>query len=149
MAATAIAILLLGVVWRFAGWILEWIGRLLGARGLTSSYDAFVEGYVGMLMTDGSLAKILGPWLLMGVGLILLAVLYLPVRKSRRAADEQKMPNAFSGAGGVLLRQKNSSGGMVHTATQRRARTRGTILRIMKILSCTRRKRAGSWRFTR
>ena len=76
MAATAIAILLLGVVWRFAGWILEWIGRLLGARGLTSSYEAFVEGYVGMLMTDGSLAKILGPWLLMGVGLILLAVLY-------------------------------------------------------------------------
>jgi hypothetical protein len=34
-----------------------------------------------MLMTEGSLAKILGPWLLMGVGLILLAVLYLPVRK--------------------------------------------------------------------
>lgn len=109
MAATAIAILLLGVVWRFAGWILEWIGRLLGARGLTSSYEAFVEGYVGTLMTDGSLAKILGPWLLMGVGLILLAVLYLPARKSRRAAEEQKMPNVFSGAGGVLLRQKNSS----------------------------------------
>ena len=53
------------------------------------------------------------------------------------------MPNVFSGTGGVLLRQKNSSGGMVHTATQRRARTWGTILRIMKILSCTRRKRAG------
>ena len=70
MAVTAIAILLLGVAWRFAGWILEWIGRLLGVRGLTSSYEAFVEGYVGMLMTEGSLAKILGPWLLMGVGLI-------------------------------------------------------------------------------
>jgi hypothetical protein len=56
MAVTAIAILLLGVAWRFAGWILEWIGRLLGARGLTSSYEAFVEGYVGTLMTDGSLA---------------------------------------------------------------------------------------------
>ena len=100
MAVTAIAILLLGVAWRCAGWILEWIGRLLGARGLTSSYEAFVEGYVGMLMTDGSLAKILGPWLLMGVGLILLAVLCRPV-KSRRAAKEQKMPNVFSGAGGV------------------------------------------------
>ena len=35
---------------------------------------------------------------------------------------------------------------MVHTATQRRARTRATILRIMKILSCTRRKRAGKTR---
>jgi hypothetical protein len=46
------------------------------------------------------------------------------------------MPSVFSGAGGVLLRQKNSSGGMVHAATQRRARTRATILRIMKILSC-------------
>jgi hypothetical protein len=44
MAVTAIAILLLGVAWRFAGWILEWIGRLLGVRGLTSSYEAFVEG---------------------------------------------------------------------------------------------------------
>jgi hypothetical protein len=31
MAVTAIAILLLGVAWRFAGWILEWIDRLLGA----------------------------------------------------------------------------------------------------------------------
>jgi hypothetical protein len=85
MAVTAIAILLLGVAWRFAGWILEWIGRLLGVRGLTSSYEAFVEGYVGMLMTEGSLAKILGPWLLMGVGLILLAALYLPVRKESAA----------------------------------------------------------------
>ena len=66
MAATAIAILLLGVVWRFAGWILEWIGRLLGARGLTSSYEAFVEGYVGMLMTDGSLAKIARPMVVDG-----------------------------------------------------------------------------------
>jgi len=66
MAATAIAILLLGVVWRFAGWILEWIGRLLGARGLTSSYEAFVEGYVGMLMTDGSLAKMLRPMVVDG-----------------------------------------------------------------------------------
>ena len=81
MAATAIAILLLGVVWRFAGWILEWIGRLLGVRGLNSSYEAFVESHVGMLTTEGGLIKILGPWLLMGVGLILLAVLYLPVRK--------------------------------------------------------------------
>jgi hypothetical protein len=35
MAVTAIAILLLGVAWRFAGWILEWIGRLLGVRGMT------------------------------------------------------------------------------------------------------------------
>ena len=90
MAATAIAMLLLGVVWRFAGWILEWIGRLLGARGLTSSYEAFVEGYVGMLMTDGSQAKILGPWLLMGVGLILLAVLYLPVRKESPGGGRAK-----------------------------------------------------------
>ena len=90
MAATAIAILLLGVAWRFAGWILEWIGRLLGVRGLTSSYEAFVEGYVGMLMTEGSLAKILGPWLLMGVGLMILAVLYLPARKEAAGGGRAK-----------------------------------------------------------
>jgi cytochrome c553 len=46
------------------------------------------------------------------------------------------MPNVLSGTCGVLLRQKNSSGGMVHAATYRRACTRATILRIMKILSC-------------
>ena len=72
------------------GWILEWIGRLLGARGLTSSYEAFVEGYVGMLMTDGSLAKILGPWLLTGVGLILLAVLYSPAPQSLAGGGRAK-----------------------------------------------------------
>jgi hypothetical protein len=52
-----------------------------GTRGITSSYDAFVESHAGMLMADGSLAKIFGPWVLMGIGLILLAVLYLPARK--------------------------------------------------------------------
>jgi len=81
ISIVALAVLLAGVTWRFAGWILEWIGRLLGVRGLSSSYEAFVKSHVGMLTTEGGLIKILGPWLLMGVGLILLAVLYLPVRK--------------------------------------------------------------------
>jgi hypothetical protein len=72
----------LGVAWRFAGWIVEWTGRLFDARSLNSSYEAFVQGYAQALMNEGSLAKILGPRLLMGAGLILLAVLYLLGRKS-------------------------------------------------------------------
>jgi hypothetical protein len=32
-------------------------------------------------MADGGFARILGPWLLMGIGLILLAVLYWPARQ--------------------------------------------------------------------
>jgi hypothetical protein len=49
MAVTAIAILLLGVAWRFAGWILEWIGRLLGVRGMTCrlGYCRFGQGCGG------------------------------------------------------------------------------------------------------
>ena len=80
----AVALIFLGVVWRFAGWILEWIGRLVGTRGLNSSYEAFVEDYARMLMAEGSFAKIFGPWLLMGAGLILLAVLYIRGRKDAR-----------------------------------------------------------------
>jgi len=79
IAVAAIALILVGAAWRFAGWILELIGRLLGLRGMTSSYEAFVDSSVGALMADGSLARILAPWLLMGLGLILLAVLYLPI----------------------------------------------------------------------
>lgn len=76
----AIVIFLLGVAWRFGGWIAEWIGRLFGARGLTSDYETFVQGYAGMLMSEGSIARILGPWLLMAMGSMGLAMLSLPAR---------------------------------------------------------------------
>ena len=73
----AVALLLLGVTWRFAGWI----ARLFGMGGLYASYEALVEGYARVLMAEGSFARILGPWLLMGAGLLLLAALYLLDRK--------------------------------------------------------------------
>ncbi len=82
VAIAAVALLVVGATWRFAGWILEWVGRLLGARGLTSSYEAFVEGSEA-LIADGGFVRILGPWLLMGLGLFLLAVLYLTARQDR------------------------------------------------------------------
>lgn len=82
----AIVIFLLGAAWRFGGWIAEWTGRLSGARGLTSSYEAFVQAYAGMLMAEGSIARILGPWLLMGVGAVVLAMLYLPARDGSKAS---------------------------------------------------------------
>ena len=70
-----------GFVWQYGGWLLEWVGRALGVRGLTTTYDAFVEGFVGELMAQGSVTRIFGPWLLMGTGLIVLAFLHLPDRK--------------------------------------------------------------------
>ncbi len=73
ISIAAVALVSLGVAWRFAGWI----GRLLGIGGPDSSYGAFVERYALVLMDEGSFAKIFGPWLLMGAGLILLAALYL------------------------------------------------------------------------
>jgi hypothetical protein len=77
ISIAAVALVLVGLAWRFAGWI----GRLLGMGGLGSSYEAFVEGYARILMAEGSFAKIFGPWLLMGAGLIILAALYLLDRK--------------------------------------------------------------------
>jgi len=81
VSVTGVVLVLLGMAWRFAGWIVEWTSRLLGPGGVTSSYEAFVQDYARVLMTEGSFAKIFGPWLMMGVGLILLAVLHLPRRK--------------------------------------------------------------------
>jgi hypothetical protein len=82
----AIAIFLLGAAWRFGGWIAEWVGRLFGVRGLTSSYETFVQSYAGMLMSEGSIARILGPWLLMGIGLVVLAMFYLSARDDSKAS---------------------------------------------------------------
>ena len=35
-----------GFVWQYGGWFLEWVGRALGVRGLTTTYDAFVGGFM-------------------------------------------------------------------------------------------------------
>jgi hypothetical protein len=74
----AIAIFAVGFVWQYGGWLLEWIGRFIGTHGLSSSYDAFVNSFVATPLAEGS---IIGPWLLMGAGLILLAALRLPAHK--------------------------------------------------------------------
>ena len=71
----AIAIFAVGFVWQYGGWLLEWIGRFIGTRGLSSSYDAFANSFAATLLAEGSVVRIIGPWLLMGAGLILLAAL--------------------------------------------------------------------------
>jgi hypothetical protein len=81
IATTCFAI---GFVWQYGGWLLEWVGRALGVRGLTTTYDAFVGEYVTALIAEGSFARIIAPWLLMGIGLIVLAFLYLPDRQRGR-----------------------------------------------------------------
>ena len=77
----AVGLVLLGVMWRFGSQILWWVGHFLGKGALDSSYNAFVEGHARMLMAEGSFAKNFGPWVLMGVGLFLLAALYFLGRK--------------------------------------------------------------------
>jgi len=82
ISIVAIAVFAIGFVWRFSGWISEWAGRLIGVRGVTSSYEAFVESYVGKYLADGGLVGIAGPWLLMATGLILFGILYAMPGKS-------------------------------------------------------------------
>ncbi|HET9536265.1 MAG TPA: hypothetical protein VFP43_13120 [Mesorhizobium sp.] len=67
----AIAIFAVGFVWQYGGWLLEWIGRFIGTRGLSSSYDAFANSFVAPLLAEGSIVRIIGPWILMGAGLTL------------------------------------------------------------------------------
>ena len=74
-------IFVVGFVWQYGGWLLEWIGRLFGTRGLSSGYDAFVNSNVATLLAEGSLVGIVGPWLLMALGLLILSIIHLPVAK--------------------------------------------------------------------
>jgi ATP/ADP translocase len=64
-----------GFAWRVVGWILAWVGRALGVRGIASSYEAFVESCSWLT------GAILGPWLLMGAGLLLFAAIHWPGRR--------------------------------------------------------------------
>ena len=53
----AIAIFAVGFVWQYGGWLLEWIGRFIGTRGLSSSYDAFANSFVAPLLAEGSIVR--------------------------------------------------------------------------------------------
>ena len=73
LAAIAVAIFALGFAWQYGGWILEWVGRAFGVRGISSSYEAFVESFAASVGAGG-LVRILAPWLLMGIGVLLFVV---------------------------------------------------------------------------
>jgi hypothetical protein len=60
ISIVAIAVFATKFIWRFSDWISEWAGRFIGVRGVTSSYEAFVESYVGMYLAEGGLAG--GSW---------------------------------------------------------------------------------------
>lgn len=67
----------LGFIWQFGGWAAEWIGRAFGTRGLATTYDAFVGDFVTVLVTGGGIIRIVAPWILMGIGLLALAIVRL------------------------------------------------------------------------
>jgi hypothetical protein len=84
VAIVAMVCIAAGLVWQYGGWLLEWMGRALGVQGLTTSYDAFVDGFMAELMAKGSFTRIVGPWLFIGATLVALAFLHLPDPKRLR-----------------------------------------------------------------
>jgi hypothetical protein len=80
MSGIAVTIFAIGFTWQYGGWLLEWVGRAFGVRGLTSTYEAFVESFVAWIGAS-SVMQILAPWFLMGVGAVLFAALRWPARK--------------------------------------------------------------------
>jgi hypothetical protein len=76
-AATAF---FLGLVWQCGRWLLRWSGYSLGLRDASGRYNSFVASF---LADEVSIGWIIGPWLLMSVGILVLLVLH-----SRTAESE-------------------------------------------------------------
>jgi hypothetical protein len=64
-----------GFVWQCGRWLLRWAGYGLGLRSLPGSYNSFVESVAAKITNEVSIAWIVGPWLLMSIGLIALIIL--------------------------------------------------------------------------
>ncbi len=75
LSITAMTIFVSGFIWQFGRWLLRWAGYGLGLRGLPGSYNAYVESLAAKIVNDGNIAWIVGPWLLMSIGLIALIIL--------------------------------------------------------------------------
>lgn len=75
LSIAAIAIFVLGLIWQVGRWLLRWSGHSLGLRSLPDHQD-FVEGLAAKITSgDASIGWIIGPWLLMSIGLMALVVL--------------------------------------------------------------------------
>ena len=75
LSIAAMAIFVSGFVWQCGRWLLRWAGYGLGLRGLPSSYNSFVESVAAKIANEVSIAWIVGPWLLISIGLIALIIL--------------------------------------------------------------------------
>ena len=75
LSIAALTIFLVGFIWQVGRWLLRWAGYGLGLRDLSGSYNAIVESIAVMIVKEGSVAWIIGPWLLMSIGLIALIIL--------------------------------------------------------------------------
>jgi hypothetical protein len=72
MSAAAAAIFLIGLVWQCGRWLFRWSGQSLGLRDVQGRTNSFIERF---LADDVSLAWIVGPWLMMSVGMIVWLIL--------------------------------------------------------------------------
>jgi hypothetical protein len=76
LAIAATAIFAFGLFWQVGRWVLRWSGYGLGLRRLPGGYDDLVESFAGTISGGSSLGWIVGPWLLMSMGLMTLTILY-------------------------------------------------------------------------
>jgi hypothetical protein len=70
MSIAAVTVFASGFIWQCGRWLLRWSGYGLGLRDIPGSYNSFVENVAAKLANEVSVAWIVGPWLLMSIGLL-------------------------------------------------------------------------------
>ena len=68
-----VVIFVIGFVLQYGAWLAAWLGRLFGLHTPASTYTEFVEGVTATMAGHGFM-RIVFPWLLMAVGLTLIAL---------------------------------------------------------------------------
>jgi hypothetical protein len=63
-----------GFALQYGAWLMAWLSRFFGLNTPAPTYADFVEAVATTLTLGNGLLRILVPWALMAIGLILLAV---------------------------------------------------------------------------
>ena len=80
-SVAGVVLLLAGLVLQYGAWLMAWTSRLLGLNTPAATYQDFVEGVMQTMMLGHGVGRILAPWVLMALGLALIAM-------SRRATAQ-------------------------------------------------------------
>ena len=74
LSIAATTIFVFGCLWQFGRWLLRWSGYGLGLRSPLGSYYDFVDSFAEKI-AGASVGWIVGPWLLISIGLMTLIIL--------------------------------------------------------------------------